>query len=276
MSRRVTSNSILRGLDAIARPYDAFVRLWHACAEHRTLQSGLDDPMSCEDRADELFAALCTSQKLPSVPPVAALRAFDRYLDALNVAAESIRTISLTGIRYHVVRRPSGWTSRYSADRANYREYWARHHHCVPAKHHGIDIVILRTDGELHDLRFPLSALAGGFTDGVIPAWEEPSPPYRCSKLTDAGTRWVSVRQLLDEARRHGAKVVVMPELTVDETVLHKAQAWLQDEDHSLELVAAGSFHVERSGVRYGLGWLLNRRWDRPPSTVDFITEAGL
>ncbi|MGH8654864.1 MAG: hypothetical protein ACREYE_23090 [Gammaproteobacteria bacterium] len=78
--------------------------------------------------------------------------------------------------------------------------------------------------------------------------------------------RYKSVVAILETAASVGAAILVLPELTIDDTVLGKIQTWLQYNEHEMQLVAAGSFYTERKTNKkvefFNTGWLLSARGD--------------
>jgi predicted amidohydrolase len=71
------------------------------------------------------------------------------------------------------------------------------------------------------------------------------------------------VQAVLEEARSHGATIVVLPELTVDPEVRRRLRQWLRENpSHPFALVVAGSFHESRPGVEAGPGQGVARVFD--------------
>jgi len=243
--------------DPTASPFASLVRVWLVCANHGTFQRDLDRD-ACEAAAKRLFRSFGRSGRRPRLvaPPAAWLRALDEYCATLATGGDAPRRIE----GHYVVRRPDAWRSKLADEQPNHREFWMRHHQIVPVKHHGIDVKISHRSDALRGLAPPFDAAAGGFVDGVQPNWST-HPAYRCTALLDARKRTASVEALLDEARRREARVVVLPELTVDPRVLAEIQRWLQDEDHPFVLVAAG--HVVVDSIRRNEAWLLSARGEK-------------
>jgi predicted amidohydrolase len=165
-----------------------------------------------------------------------------------------------------VVPRPSGWTSRLAASQPGHVEYWMRHYQVLPTLHRGISVRVSPAPRALEQLLAspPIPFAAGGFLDGVFPDWNDRSP-YRCSCLQDPDQRWYSISALLDKAESAGAMIVVLPELTLDETVRRRLSEWLRDrKEHPFALVVAGSFHetdgtLGEEPLRRGISRALDR-----------------
>lgn len=244
---------------ARAKPALALVELWCRVREHGLLERV--DRSRCERDAERLLAALDRAGPLPLVHPAAAIRALDRYLSEGDDASEPHwRRIEMPrdpgGGTYWLVPRRSGWSSRLSARQARHVEYWMRHYQVVPAAHRSLEISIRRAPAPLWKaLAAPATPFAaGGFLDGVHPDWTCTSP-YRCRALADPGLRWESVKAALEEAAGRGARIVVLPELTVDPPVRLQVRAWLRSRrDHPFALVVAGSFHEPLPGGGAGEG----------------------
>ncbi|MBI4701557.1 MAG: hypothetical protein HY744_10415 [Deltaproteobacteria bacterium] len=253
-----------KGLDVHRSPYRALVRVWVVCQDHAPLQRGLERS-TVEQEANAFQRAIERGDPRPVVHPAAALRALDEYCAALGTVDLGPRQVE----GYWVVRRPPGSRSSIAEKQPNHPEYWMRHHLLVPISHQGIRIEVrVPDDPGVRALAFPFEAATGGFDDGVKPDWNDPPPPYRCRRLVDADTRWCSVAGALVEAARREARIVVLPELTVDLDVLASIRQWLQRKNHGLVAVAAGSFHVVEDGgagepgKRRNLGWLLSGTGD--------------
>ncbi|HEX7680885.1 MAG TPA: hypothetical protein VF713_22305, partial [Thermoanaerobaculia bacterium] len=152
---------------------------------------------------------------------------------------------------FWLVPRRRGWTSVIADGKAGHVEFWMRNYQVVPVNHRGIQIGLTPPPKSLSKPRGDTLFLAGGFTDGVLPKWNDASP-YHCLVLKDANRRWQSVESLLTTASECGASIVVLPELTVDAEVRERLCAWLREKRHrsGFDLIVAGSFHEEKGNVR--------------------------
>lgn len=240
-------------------PWQALVLLWSQLRQQGNLDEGFER-RRCEEQAEAATRALFDEgDELPTVHPAAALRAVDEYLCAQEAANAALaRRVELpAGDAFFVVPRRPGWVSDFAAGQAGHLQYWMRRHQVVPRIHRGITVEIWRPADRLLNLlarpRIPFAA--GGFLDGVLPAWTE-SSPYRCHCLTDPARRWTSVEALLADAQGRGASIVVLPELTIDGEVRDRLCTWLQERPRSspFALVVAGSFHEDDSGSPEGPG----------------------
>ena len=238
---------------AVDDPAQALVRIWLRLGDHKQLEMGFDRGR-LERQAALAKIALERDETPPDVHAFAALRAVDDYLaDVVDLnQPPRVRVVAVGeaghGGEYHLVPRRPGWVSRFSERQAHQPEYWLRRHQVVPADHRGIAVTITELPAHLwNGLQADrMLFAAGGFTDGVHPDWSAPPEALGCSCLKDPVVRRESVERALDLARRRGAKIVVLPELTVDHTVRKALSAWLRAETHSFELVVAGSFYEER------------------------------
>lgn len=258
-----TSASLLADFDIERDPIGALVHMWHVCGQQEIFQCGLDRER-CEGDADRFYVALTENAEMPVVAPAAALKALDEYCFDLRAALPSDRVPQISvgdpPVVYFLLELRSSRGSKYAERRPNFRQYWVRHHQLIPAKHEGVQIDVRAVFGKV-DLAYPVSAVVGGFEDAVEPRWLNVSG-YLCAELTDSEARWRSVQELLDVAREQGAQVIVLPELTIDRVVLERLQAWLQEtERHDIQLVAAGSFHVQDPNTLWrNRTWLLGKR----------------
>lgn len=251
-------------------PAEALVRLYLHLRNDRHFERDFQWER-CETEAEHLLERLSIGPPFPITHPAAALRAIDRFmLEARDPGQpnEQVRFVDVPaeegGGRYWLVRRRPGWSSHLAAEQAGQREYWLRGHQVVPALHDGIGIAVKRPHERLWR-RLEGAAIrfaAGGFLDGVQPNWTSTSP-LSCRKLIDPESRWTSVQAVLEEARSHGATIVVLPELTVDPEVRQRLRRWLRENpSHPFALVVAGSFHESRPGVEVGPGQGVARVFD--------------
>jgi hypothetical protein len=246
---------------AHSKPRVAIALLWHyLVSSHSHFEEGFDRNQ-CELEADHFRTALDIGADLPTVHPAAALRALSEYLYDLDSGNEPRAQVAATPHgEFWVVPRRSGWTSPLSAKQAGHLEYWLRCHHVVPAKHSGIDVRVVAVPKYFRRARAkPMTFLAGGFLDKVLPKWSHESP-FRCEVLTDPDSRWLSVRAMLETAAAEGVAVVVMPELTVDASVRLQIRNWLKSQARgsSIALVVAGSFHETVSGRKRNVAYVFD------------------
>lgn len=253
------SARVLESIDSATEPHRAFASLWHAAGNHVLWMKDLDREASAF--IEPFHRALREKEELPDVPIAAALAALDQFLGQSERPVEIRRSVRVPdGSLYHVVPRPNGWHSPYGEEKCDFREYWARRFHCIPAVQNGIAVRLAQQD-PTSPLAFPFVAVAGGFEDGIKPDWHdrEAHAPWRATELTNAEGRWKSVRGYLERARADQASVLVLPELTVDAAVLHETKKWLDSERPThLALVAAGSFHKTCDGDYFNVAWLLD------------------
>jgi hypothetical protein len=242
-------------------PCVAIALLWHyLVSSHRSFEEGFDRNR-CELEADLFRTALDTGDDLPTVHPAAALRALSDYLYDLD--SGSVPRVQLAATPhggFWVVPRRPGWTSRFSVAQAGHLEYWLRWHHVVPVKHSGIDVRVVAAPKDFRRPRAkPMTFLAGGFLDEVLPKWSHESP-FRCEVLTAPDTRWSSVHAMLKTAAAEGVAIVVMPELTVDASVRLRIRDWLKSQARgsSVVLVVAGSFHETVSGRKRNVAYVFD------------------
>ncbi len=235
-------------------PARAIVQLSLHLRIQRNFEQGFERT-ACESQAEQGLRALKNGDDLPPVHPAAALRAVDSYLAFLDSGHETLtRRVDEKAPEadaFWLVPRRGGWSSRIADSQAGHIEFWLRHYQVVPVSHRGIQINVTRAPRSLSKPSDDMIFLAGGFTDGVLPQWNDASP-YHCLVLTDANARWQSVESLLTEAAECGASIVVLPELTVDVEVRERLCAWLREKRQrsAFDLVVAGSFHEEGGGVR--------------------------
>jgi predicted amidohydrolase len=244
---------------AVEEPRRALVELYLHLADQAPMEQGLDR-VRCQREAEEALLALADGRRPAAVHPAALLRALDEHL-ALEVSGQDpwVQQIGCPGHspgRFWITPRPEGWRSRFSQSQPGHREFWMRRHQVVPVEHRGIALRVQGVDPRLASAlnESPLPFIAGGFCDSVLPAWNEASP-YRCRDLAQAEIRRLAVEDLLEVAVEAGARVVVLPELTVDGTVRSSLREWLRENHarHSIALLVAGSFHED--GPEGGRGW---------------------
>lgn len=235
-------------------PAGALVRLWLHLRDQRNLEGG-PGREAREQEAARIQQALETERPTPLSDPAALLRAVDHHLSAADLGREPrVRRVELAprqgGGNYLVIPRRARWASRLSYRQPGHVEYWMRRHHVAPAEHRGISVTIRRPADKIWRA-FDGAATAfaaGGFVDGVLPGWNDRAP-YRCSTLANGEQRWASLEALLCQAADNEARVLVLPELTVDADVRTRLRAWLREtRGHPFELVVAGSFHEELTG----------------------------
>lgn len=227
----------------------ALVRLWAHLADHGAMQAGLSRERV---EADVLLAraALDHGTAPVAVHPAAALRALDGWLADGRVGHEPW-VVELDDEGVSVVGRPPGWSSTLSRAQPNHREYWLRAHQVVPMEHRGIRIRVVAAPADLED-RLGVAALgvwAGGFAAGAGMDWGARPPSLR-----DPPARAREAVDVLARALAGGAHVVVLPELTVDRTVIDHVADWLKEERRALAVVATGS--------AYEGGWNVARLCD--------------
>ncbi|HYL05787.1 MAG TPA: hypothetical protein VE075_07090, partial [Thermoanaerobaculia bacterium] len=230
---------LLRRCRALAgeEPARALVLLWRHLRQQGNINQGFGR-QRCIREAKQAGELLAAGKPPPAVHPVALLRAVDEYLALVDLGQEPrVRQVELpaapsseTGT-FFVVPRPPGWASRLALSQAGHLEFWMRRHQVIPTVFRGISIEIqplsldLRTS--LAAARMPFTS--GGFLDGILPDWNERSP-YRCRQLKDPDGRWRSVSSLVEEARRRGTVLVVLPELTIDPQVRARLREWLREQ----------------------------------------------
>lgn len=235
---------------AASRPAEALVLLWRLLRKlHDAFERDFDRDR-CLDQAEKALAALHVERPPPRVHPAALLSAVDRYLAVLDTGQEPrARRVQLAdGEQFFLVPRRAGWASRFAMDQAGQIEFWLRRHQVIPVNHGGIHIEITRPErGVLKGLvGGAFRCAAGGFPDEIKPNWSSSSPFY-CQCLPEPDRRWASMEGFLAQAERHGAAVVVLPELTVDAALRARVADWVRGRNSARRpaLLVAGSFHEE-------------------------------
>lgn len=245
--------TLLAGIDPHEAPHRALVQVFHACKHDHKLQHRGLEREQCLATGMALLESLYARNPIDgkNVASAALLFALDEYCHHHGkVILNGIRVEAADGEPYYVLPRRGGLLPKYPAKRANFLGYYTKHHHIFPLRYEGIEVSIEVLPQQLPVfISGTVSALVGGFSDGVQPDWLE-LPKWRAPRLKNSEKRWRSVEELLREAQRRGAQILVLPELTVDKWVLDRLRGWLQDEpNHPLQLVVAGSFHEELGPV---------------------------
>lgn len=243
-----------RLVEARTRPELALVRLVAHLRDDLGAWRGLNRG-GAEGQVALARAALDNIDVAPiAVHPVAALRALDELLyerDAPHALPPKPQLVEDADA--WLVRRPRGWRNRVAESQAGVLPYWLRHHHVVPRTFHGVRIRLKAAPTSAALPEEGATVWAGGFTDGVHPAWNGQSP-LGCARLGDPDRRWASVEAALEAARDAEARLVVFPELTIDPDVRGRVADWLHAARHPFALVAAGSFHEDRRNLGHLLG----------------------
>jgi predicted amidohydrolase len=97
--------------------------------------------------------------------------------------------------------------------------------------------------GRLPDLRFDRA--------------DEPQPRFFDMRPRNAQTQRDAILALLDEADRAGIRIMLLPELSVDEDIAIAVERWLTRPGRSISLLVCGSMHVERDGQRRNMSPIL-------------------
>jgi hypothetical protein len=158
------------------------------------------------------------------------------------------------GKRYWLYRRPQGLRQAPVEKQPGHLRKWMKHHHVLPEKQRGYQVAfpkpsdyLLEQLSRMHERGEHLKVAIARFEDGVEPTWRREQSParFQAEALTDAETRWKTVRHVLERAREERAHVLVLPELTVPPELRLRIQEWLTEhaDSHALLLVLPGTFH---------------------------------
>lgn len=268
-------------LAAFSAPEAALVAVWvrlrdHGAMEFARAASRHDGPRHARVRSgllDELgdFESGPVAQDCRVEDALAVLEALDEYChetSSLWGRDAPLARVECAGSQWIVRARPRNAVVPCD-HQATILQGWARRHWVHPARHQGIEI---RAAWSRPALRRDLKVCAErGFVRAMVVAFDD-ACALDCD-LGDAGmffrgirdpdVRGTAIEAALEGAAAAEADVVVLPELTVTEALRDRAAAWLRRRtDHNLRLVALGSFHVERNGLRRAVGWVLDRYGD--------------
>lgn len=78
----------------------------------------------------------------------------------------------------------------------------------------------------------------------------EPTPRFYGVRPRDSDKQRVTVLRLLEHAADAGARIVILPELSVDASCLDAIAKWHAHTEHGMAIVVCGSTHAERDGSR--------------------------
>lgn len=263
-------------VEDIHRP---FISLWLRLTENYPLfqaveQTSLDDMNRHKEVKESVINLLMENPPLISATnidtkfPLAILEALDEFLDFDKGTREDSPTAmkELYGKTYLVYRRVRRihYKIRHVQQTGHIRSY-LRHHWIIPEEIHGIKISVTKIPAYLPVANFlekkKIKSFIGSFTDGITPLWnKEHLPDYRAETLTDKEERWKGIQDLLHEAIKAKADILVLPELTVCQDLRERVALWLDENSHPFYLVLPGSFHQSSCGEYYNYGELLNMR----------------
>jgi predicted amidohydrolase len=86
---------------------------------------------------------------------------------------------------------------------------------------------------------------------------DEPQPRFFDVRPRDARAQHDAIMGLLDEADRAGVRVLLLPELSVNQDIVTAVERWLDRPGRSISILVCGSMHVERDGQRRNVSPIL-------------------
>ncbi|MBI5550659.1 MAG: hypothetical protein HY911_04065 [Desulfobacterales bacterium] len=205
--------------------------------------------------ADILLAKepLRARNKLTQMNPLALFQALDhflyiRYARGRSGAGQPAR-IECAGHGYFLRRRIVSALQPRHASQIGHPHSWLNYHTIVPETIHGMAIRFRELSAALfsnsgRDRGF-LKLFVAAFSDRVVPQ-KSPNagPGWVVAALDDLETRWRTTLSALETAKRDGADVVILPELTICPTLRARVVQWLIEKPSPpFSLVLPGSFH---------------------------------
>jgi hypothetical protein len=85
----------------------------------------------------------------------------------------------------------------------------------------------------------------------------QPRPRFFGVRPRYAGRQQRIILRLLDQAATAGVRILVLPELCLDQEVLTAVKTWFAQPGHGISLLVCGSVHVEREGSRRNISTTL-------------------
>jgi len=79
---------------------------------------------------------------------------------------------------------------------------------------------------------------------------DEPQPRFFDVRPREPEAQRDAILSLLDEADRAGVRVLLVPELSVNQEIVTAVERWLARPGRSISILVCGSMHVERDGQR--------------------------
>jgi hypothetical protein len=194
--------------------------------------------------------ATCLSNMAESGNPWLLARALGVWLARQQGYALHLRKASLAGIEYvfFPVGKPAAAWPKTNL-RHWFHPFWPVPRF-VPLKRQSdtlieVDSVHLpELLGEPGDSR-SIKVFAAEFCDQVKLDTRTADGKFHCSGLQDPDTRWQSIENALEQARKWRADIILMPELSVTEALRKQLAAWLRQNKGVFRLVIAGSFHQD-------------------------------
>jgi hypothetical protein len=115
-------------------------------------------------------------------------------------------------------------------------------------------LLSFESDDVLADLR-PDTRVGVAIPSGVLPdldfvRTDEPVPSFSRVRPTNGRAQREAILALLDEADHAGVRILILPELSVDEDIVQAVEQWFARPGRSITLLVCGSMHVERDGQR--------------------------
>jgi predicted amidohydrolase len=86
---------------------------------------------------------------------------------------------------------------------------------------------------------------------------DEPQPRFFDVQPRDSRAQQDAIMGLLDEADRAGVRVLLLPELSVNQDIVTAVERWLDRPGRSISILVCGSMHVERDGQRRNVSPIL-------------------
>lgn len=132
----------------------------------------------------------------------------------------------------------------------------------LPQLERGYEVLLsFEGDDALADLS-PDTRMAVAIPSGVLPdlyfeRTDQPEPRFFPVRPASNTAQRTVILTLLDEAEQAGARILLLPELSVDEDTLQAIQRWFARPGRSISLLICGSMHVERNGQRRNVSPIL-------------------